>query len=324
MGLLTVTISLTVFLFVASLVALGYLVWVGQFAEKLTIKKRLLYISAGGSHGKERLEKYKKSILKNATPLEKFAFSLPRINFLDRKIIKSRIAINATTFVVLSLFLACTGTLLGLWLLPQKAASVVVGLLFLLIPYLILTLSEKRSDARFSEQLPAALELMARALRSGHALSSAMEMVSEELEEPIRGEFRAAVDEMKLGLTVNEALNNMCSRVPSMDLKFFAVSVIIQRETGGNIAEILDRIGILIRERVQFKRQVDTLTAEGRLSGVILISLPAFMFIYIYIVNNDYISLLWIDQIGIYMLYACGIMQVAGFYLINRIVKIDI
>lgn len=324
MGLLTLTISLTVFLFVASLVALGYLVWAGQFSEKLTIKKRLLYISAGGSHGRERLESYKKSILKNATPLEKFAFSLPRLNFLDRKIIKARFPINATTFVVLSLFLACAGTLLGLWFLPQKAVAIVVGLLFLLIPYLILTLSEKRSDVRFSEQLPAALELMARALRSGHALSSAMEMVAEELEEPIKGEFRATVDEMKLGLTLNDALNNMCRRVTSMDLKFFAVSVVIQRETGGNIAEILDRIGNLIRERVQFKKQVDTLTAEGRLSGVILISLPALMFVYIYIVNNEYVSLLWTDQIGIYMLYVCGFMQIAGFYLINRIVKIDI
>ena len=157
MGLLTFTISLTVFLFVASLVALGYLIYAGQFAERLTVKKRLLYISAGGQHGKDRLENYKKSLLKNATPLEKLAFSLPRLDSLDRKIIKARFPINATTFVVLSLFLCCAGILLGLWLLPQKAASLVFGLICLFIPYLFLSVSEKRSDAKFSEQLPAAL-----------------------------------------------------------------------------------------------------------------------------------------------------------------------
>lgn len=324
MVLLHFMISLTVFLFVASLVALAYLVWAGRFAEKLTIKKRLLYISAGGSHGKERLENYKSSILKNATPLEKLAFSLPRLNSLDRKIIKSRFPINATTFFIVSFFLGGAGALLGLWLLPQKPMAVVPAILFLFIPYALLSHAERRSDAQFSEQIPGAMELMARAMRSGHALSSAMEMVSDELEEPIKSEFRAAVDEMKLGLTLNEALNNMCRRVPSLDLKFFAISVVIQRETGGNVAEILDRIGTLIRERIQFKRQVDTLTAEGRLSGKVLIAIPIVMFIYTYIVNYDYISLLWMDPIGLYMLYAGIIAMIIGYYVITRIVKIDI
>lgn len=324
MELLTITISLTVFLFVAALVALAYLVWAGRFTEKLSIKKRLLYISAGGSHGKERLENYKNSLLKNATPLEQLAFSLPRIDWLDRKIIKSRFPINVTTFIIVSLLLCCTGILLGFWLLPQKQFAFIPGFLFLIIPFMLLSFAEKHSDKQFGEQLPGAMDLMARALRSGHALSSAMEMVAEELDEPIKAEFRAAVDEIKLGLTINEALNNMCSRVPSVDLKFFAVSVIIQRETGGNIAEILDRIGTLIRERVQFKRQVDSLTAEGRLSGNILVALPVVMFIYIYIANFDYVSLLWMDPLGIYLLYGGIIMQIIGYYAINRIVTIDI
>lgn len=324
MDLLTITISLTVFLFVAALVALAYLVWAGRFTEKRSIKKRLLYISAGGNHGKERLENYKTSLLKNATPLEQLAFSLPRINWLDRKIIKSRFPINATTFFIISLFLFGVGTLLGIWLLPQKQFAFIPGFLFLIIPFMLLSFAEKRSDKQFGEQLPGAMDLMARALRSGHALSSAMEMVAEELDEPIKAEFRAAVDEIKLGLTINEALNNMCSRVPSVDLKFFAVSVIIQRETGGNIAEILDRIGTLIRERVQFKRQVDALTAEGRLSGNILVALPAVMFIYIYITNFDYISLLWLDPLGVYLLYGGIILQIIGYYAINRIVDINI
>jgi len=324
MALLNFTISLTVFLFVAMLVALAYLVWTGRYAERLTIKKRLLYISAGGGHGKERLENYKNGILKNATPLEKLAFSLPRLNALDRKIIKSRFPINATSFIIVSLFLCGAGALLGLWLLPQKPLAVVPAILLLFIPYVLLSHAERRSDALFSEQLPGAMELMARAMRSGHALSSAMEMVAEELDEPIKSEFRAAGDEMKLGLTLNEALGNMCRRVPSMDLKFFAISVVIQRETGGNVAEILDRIGTLIRERVQFKRQVNTLTAEGRMSGKVLIGIPIVMFIYIYFANYDYISLLWTDPIGLYLLYGGVISMIFGYFVITRIVKIEI
>lgn len=324
MELQIITVLITVFLFVASLVAFGYIVWAGRFAEKRTAKKRLLYLSAGGAHGLERLESYRSSLLKNASPMERLAFTLPRIRKLDRMLVKVRFPLSATAFLLLSFTLGGVGTLVGLWLLPIKASAFMLGMFFFVIPFLVLRHAESASNAKFDEQLPEAMDLMARALRSGHALSSAMEMVSQEMEAPLSNEFRAAVDEMKMGLTFSDALENLCGRIPSMDLRFFAVSVIIQKETGGNIAEILDRISRLIRERIQFKRQVNTLTAEGRLSGNILIAIPVLMFVYIYFVNYEYISLLWTDKIGHVLLLGGICMQIFGMIVIKRMVKIDI
>jgi len=149
-------------------------------------------------------------------------------------------------------------------------------------------------------------------------------MISDEMDAPLSEEFGASVDEIKLGLTVKEAMDNLCIRVPLSDLRFFAVAVLIQRETGGNLAEILDNISRLIRERIQFKQLVKTLTAEGRISAVILIFLPILLFVYLYTTNYDYVSLLWTDETGRYMLFGAAILQIVGAYVIKRIVDIDI
>jgi tight adherence protein B len=143
------------------------------------------------------------------------------------------------------------------------------------------------------------------------------------MEDPIGSEFGAAVDEINLGLTLQEAFENLCERVPSTDLRFFAVAIIIQRETGGNVAEILDKISQLIRERIQFARQVKALTAEGRLSAMVLIGLPIVLFAYIFFVNHEYLSLLWKEQIGQYMLGGAIVLQILGAYIIKRIVSIE-
>jgi tight adherence protein B len=148
-------------------------------------------------------------------------------------------------------------------------------------------------------------------------------MVSSEMEPPISAEFGAAVDEINLGLTFQEAFENLCERVPSTDLRFFAISVIIQRETGGNVAEILDSISRLIRERIQFKRQVKALTAEGRLSAMVLVGLPIALFIYIFFVNHSYLSLLWTDTMGQYMLVGAVLLQILGAFIIKKIVTIE-
>jgi tight adherence protein B len=123
---------------------------------------------------------------------------------------------------------------------------------------------------------------------------------------------------------MNEAMENLCERVPISDLRFFTVAVLVQRETGGNIGEILDNISRLIRERIQFKRHVAALTAEGRLSAVVLIGLPILMFFYMYTTNYDYLSLLWKEKIGHYMIFGAIILQIIGSYIIKRIVDIDI
>jgi tight adherence protein B len=325
MDLLTIFLLCAVFLFTVSIVQLLYLFWAeSKFAEKRTIKKRLLYISAGGKHGQEKLFLYRDRALKDAGFFERIAFKLPRIPSLDRMLLKAKIPLNATTFIVGSIALGGIGLLVGLKFFTQTLPAVGLGILLLAGPYILLKIAEKSYYANFQEQLPEALDLLARAVRSGYALTAGLEIIGNEMSDPIKSEFAAVVDEVNLGLTLKEALYNLCERVPGMDMRFFTIAVLVQKETGGNIAEILDNISRLIRERFQFARQVKALTAEGRYSAGILIALPILMFIYVYFMNYSYISTLWASQAGLYMLYGAIALQVVGAYFIKKIVSIEI
>ncbi|MCA1765159.1 MAG: type II secretion system F family protein, partial [Desulfobulbaceae bacterium] len=266
----------------------------------------------------------KNRVLKNTGALEALAFKLPRISSIDRMLIKTGLPIPASVFFIICALAALIGAMLAYQFMPGSATPLIVGLIFLFIPYFMLKMYENSILEKFQDQLPEALDLLARAMRSGHALTSGLGMIAEEMPPPIKLEFRATVDEINMGLSVKDAFANMCARVPSTDLRFFAIAILIQRETGGNVAEILDKIGHIIRERLQFRRQVRTLTAEGRLSARILIMLPIVMFIYIYFVNYEYISLMWTETIGIYLLAGGIIMQIIGAIFINNIVKVEI
>jgi tight adherence protein B len=306
-------------------IQLAYLAWAeSRFTEKRNVKKRLLYISAGGKHGQEKLDKYRKVILKEAGVFERFIFNMPRLSNLDKLLIKIKLPINATLFILLSVTLGVIGFGFGYRYLPQTLAAVVLGLVCMLVPYIFLKLAEKNYYKKFNNQLPEALDLLSRAVRSGNALSAGLAMIGEEIEDPISSEFSATVDEINLGLTMNEAMENLCERVPIPDLRFFSIAILVQKETGGNIGEILDSISRLIRERIVFKDHVAALTAEGRLSGVVLIGLPIFMFVYMYLTNYDYISLLWTEKMGQYMIFGGITLQIIGAYVIKRIVDIDI
>jgi tight adherence protein B len=325
MDLLDILLSVAVFIFTVAFVEVIYLAWTeSRFTEKRTVKKRLLYISAGGKHGKEKLAKYRASVLKDIGAYERFVLSLPRWSRLDSLLVKMGLPINASIFLIFSIALGLTGFLVGYRYLPQPLAAVILGVALGFLPYFLLKVAEKNYYEKFIDQLPEALDLLARAMRSGHALTSGLEMISKELPDPIKSEFMATVDEINLGLTLKEAMENLCERVPLTDLRYFAIAVLVQKETGGNVAEILDNISRLIRERVQFQRQVKALTAEGRYSAAVLIALPILMFIYIYFTNYDYLSLLWTEELGHYLLFGAIILQIVGAYMIKRIVTIEI
>jgi tight adherence protein B len=325
MDLLTFFFLICVFLFAITLVAVAWLAWSRSYMkERYAIKKRLLYISAGGRHGQEKLNLYKNRALNDAGPLEKFAYSLPRVQGVDRILLRSGLSMNASTFLLLSLALGGMGFLAGVRLLPHWTAALAPGLALLFLPFMWLKGREQKALAKFDEQLPEALDLLSRSMRSGHALSAGMEIITQEMDEPLRSEFAAAIDEINLGLSFREALENMCERVPSRDLRFFAIATLIQRESGGNIAEILDQISGLVRERTKFKRHVVTLTAEGRISGVVLIGLPVTLFIYLYFVNYDYISLLWNDRLGYIMMTVSIINMFIGTLVIKKMTQIEI
>jgi tight adherence protein B len=325
MDLLTVLFYAAVFIFAAAIVEVIYLGWSeSRFLEKRTVKKRLLYISAGGKHGKDKLAKYRQTVLKEVGSYERFILNLPRLSNLDKLLIKTHVPVNATIFIIISIALGVIGFAIGYRYLPGALTGALLGVVCLIVPFIALKIAEKTYYLNFNEQLPEALDLLSRAMRSGHALTSGLDMVGNEMQDPISSEFAATVDEINLGLTLKEAMDNLCERVPLADLRFFAIAVMVQKETGGNVAEILDNISRLIRERIQFQRQVRALTAEGRYSAGTLIALPILMFIYIYFTNYDYLSLLWKEEMGHYMIFGAIIMQIIGAYIIKRIVTIEI
>jgi tight adherence protein B len=177
---------------------------------------------------------------------------------------------------------------------------------------------------RFEEHFPEALDLLSRAVRAGHAFSAGMKMVSDELEEPVGPEFRKAFDEQNYGLPLKESLNNLSDRIPLLDVRFFSTAVLIQRETGGNLAEILDNLANVVRERFKIRRQVRVHTAHGRFTGYVLMALPAFLALALSFINPEHMNLLFEERIGQMMIVVSIVMQAMGFIWIKQIVKIEV
>jgi len=176
----------------------------------------------------------------------------------------------------------------------------------------------------FGKQLPDALELIGRALRSGHSLNSGLHVVVEEMPAPISAEFSRAYEEQNLGIPIEQALKNMLKRMPNLDLKFFVTAVSIQRQAGGDLAEILDKISYIVRERFKIMGQVQALTGEGRISGVVLMALPIALFVAVYYLNPDYVMQLFTKELGRQMMGAAIVLQVLGAIAIKKIVDIKI
>ena len=200
----------------------------------------------------------------------------------------------------------------------------VLAAILAFLPLCWLLMRRKRRLNKFASQLPQTLELIARALRAGHSLAAGFNLVAREMSKPIGVEFSRIYEEQNLGKPLDEALEAMTRRVPNLDLKFFATAVALQRQTGGDLAEILDKIGHLVRERFQIWGQIQALTGEGRLSGIVLLALPPALFVAVYRLNPDYLNLLFTDEMGRKMLIGGIAMQVFGALVIRKIVNIRV
>jgi tight adherence protein B len=208
--------------------------------------------------------------------------------------------------------------LVNMYVIPLTAVA------FFCLPWTWLWFKRAGRLKSFAAQLPDAMELVARALRAGHSLAAGMHVVAEEMPAPISKEFARVYDEQNLGIPLEDALKGMCDRVPNLDLRFFVTSVAIQRQTGGDLAEILDRIGHVIRERFKILGQVKALTAEGRLSGIVLIAMPIGLFFLMLWMKPDYIEVLWTDPMGIKMSIAAIVLVLIGSYAIKKIIDIKV
>jgi tight adherence protein B len=189
-----------------------------------------------------------------------------------------------------------------------------------------LVLMKKRSSRlkKFEEQFPEALDLLSRAIKAGHAFQTAMGMVAEELPEPVGPEFRKTFEQQNFGLPLREALNQMTDRIPIIDVRFFVTAVLIQRETGGNLSEILDNLAHVVRERFKVLRQVRVHTAHGRFTGWVLLALPAARAIALSFINPEHMDLLFDERMGQMMLMGAVVMQAIGYVWIRQVIKIEV
>lgn len=199
-----------------------------------------------------------------------------------------------------------------------------IAIIFGSLPLMWLLFRRKSRFKKFAKQLPDALELVGRALRSGHSLASGMNVVVQEMPAPMATEFGMVYESQNLGIPIEVALKDMLKRMPNLDLKFFVTSVIIQRQTGGDLAEILDKISHIIRERFKILGQVQALTGEGRISGIILMALPIVLFFVVYHLNPDYVMLLFTDPLGRKMSAVAVVLQILGAVAIKKIVNIKV
>ncbi len=227
-------------------------------------------------------------------------------------------------FVAIMGVLAVLGLLFGFVFRLPPLAIPLVGLFMGALPVLWLIRRRKKRIVQFLGSMPEGVELISRALRAGHGLASGLRLVSEEMKGPIAVEFTRVFEEQNLGIPIEIALRNMADRVPVMDVRFFVIAVVIQRQTGGDLAEVLDKIGRLIRQRFELQGHVKSLTAEGRLSGIVLLAMPPSLLLLISFLNYEYASVLFKNPTGVKLLAGTVVMQVLGALCIKKIVAIKV
>lgn len=243
---------------------------------------------------------------------------------LGQLIQHSGLRVTVGTLLLGTLLLALIGFAVATQLAAGMWIALAIACLLATVPYVVVRHAAKRRIAKFEEQFPEAIDLIARALRAGHALTTALGMVSEEIAEPVRSEFTLLHDRQNYGMPLSDALRSFGERIPSLDARFFVTAVLTQRDAGGNLSEVLDNLAAVIRERFKLKRQVRTLSAHGRITGWILGVLPFVIGAGLYVVAPDHISKLFIDPIGHLIVGAALVLQAIGVVAIRKIVNIEV
>ena len=247
------------------------------------------------------------------------SLSGPLKQLLDR----SGLQMTVGVLVLLTVFVAVVTTSVSLFLSPYRTPALVLGLIAATGPYLFVRHKAKKRLALFEEQFPEAIDLIARALRAGHALPTALQLASEEVPDPVGGEFRMLFEKQNFGLSMTEALREFGDRTPLLDARFFVTAVQTQREMGGNLSEVLDRLAAVIRERFKVKRQVRAISAHGRITGAVLGALPPAVAAILLFLSPDHIRLLVDDPIGVYMVATALFLQFVGVIAIRKIVDVE-
>jgi tight adherence protein B len=319
-----IVICTGIFVIVFVFLEAGFLAFQGmKNPERSEVRKRLKVLSSTEFENRS-IDILRKNLLSDVRWLNQVLLSFRWTDKLNRLIQQADAQYTLSVYILLSLLMASVGFLVGSLFTSNRSVLVLFACLVGMIPFSYLYLMKKRRMEKFQRQLPDALELMARALRAGHAFTGGLKMVADELGDPIGVEFAKTLHEINFGVGIPDALKNLPDRIDCPDLKFFIISVIVQRETGGNLAEILEKIAHLIRERFKLQGQIHVLSSEGKLSALILITLPFLIGLTLYVLNPGYISTLFIDPIGRILVAFALAMMLIGALVMKRMVEIRV
>jgi tight adherence protein B len=242
---------------------------------------------------------------------------------LQHVIAQSGLQMTVGTLVLMSIFLALAVTAVMLFLVPYRSAAFATGAAVSILPYLFVKRKARKRLEKFEEQFPEAIDLIARALRAGHALPTSLQMVADEIPQPVGEEFKRLFEQHSYGMSLPESLRAFGERIPLLDARFFVTAVMTQREMGGNLSEVLDKLSAVIRERFKVKRQVRVISAHGRITGMVLGFLPPAVAGILLIISPRHMALLFNDPLGLYMVAGAIFLQVVGVLAIRKIVDVE-
>jgi tight adherence protein B len=293
-------------------------------AQARVLRDRLSNVQTPAEQPTPDVALLRDEVMSRIPALDTFLRRSERVSILQKMLAQGNVDVRAGNFLLLCIVSAlvlalvvaiAAGNLLFAW------AGAILGFF---LPYAYASHMRTKRFQKFEEKFPEAIDTLARAVRAGHAFTTALEMIANEVSEPVAGEFRQLYEEQKFGLPVRDALLNLADRVPLVDVKFFVTAVMLQRETGGNLAEILDNLSYVIRERFKILRQVRVHTAQGRLTMVLLMALPPTIVLIMSILNRGFIQPLFTDPIGHALIVGGITLQTLGYFFIRRIIRIQV
>jgi len=319
-----IVIAIGAFISTMILIEGGYFVFKTiQNPELKRVRMRLRRLPSAVYENKD-INIMRKSSLSDVPWLNRVLLRIPSMHKIYRLMKQADIRYPLGFFVLLSILLTFGGFFGGSLITKDYLMAIPGAVLLGMVPFFYIYSKKKRRMQKFFRQLPDALELVARSLKAGHAFSGGLKVVADEFDDPIGTEFDNTMAEINFGVDVNEALKNLSNRVDCPDIKFFVISVILQRETGGNLAEILENIAHLIRERFKLQGRIRILSAQGKLTGTILVILPFVLAFLINLINPRYIKVLFTDPIGKIMVVFALFLMVMGIFAIKRIIAIRV
>lgn len=303
----------------------AWLWWSGTHGSAARrINRRLRLMATRGEAGGERISILKQRRYARAAGLERLLRRVPQAAQLDHLLLQSGLSWSVAQFIgVTGALLLAALLLLAAWSMPLPGALLLLSCA-VSGPCLLVLRARAARLKKIEAQLPEAADFLARALRAGHSFSNVLQMVGDELNEPISGEFKMAHEEINYGVPMNEALQNLAARIPLTDLRYLVIAVLVQRESGGNLAEVLVSIARIIRARLKLLGQVRVLSAEGRMSAWVLGLMPVVMIGVMALVNPQYIRLLWTDPSGIKLLWYAAGMVTLGVVWMRNVIRIRI